>query len=116
MSGEELLIIIVVGLVAGWLAGQIVQGAGLGLAGDLIIGIVGAFVGSSLLPQIGVHLGSGIVAGIIDATVGAVLLLLVMPLVRGGGGWRSRWGHYSGRRWQRRSVEGASGRAFCISV
>jgi uncharacterized membrane protein YeaQ/YmgE (transglycosylase-associated protein family) len=51
MSSESLLIILLVGLVAGWLAGQIVQGTGLGLIGDLVFGILGAFVGSWLLPR-----------------------------------------------------------------
>ena len=64
MSNENLLIILGVGLIAGWLAGQIVQGTGLGIVGDLIAGIVGAFIGSWLLPQLGIHLGSGIIAAI----------------------------------------------------
>ena len=55
MSNESLLIILGVGLIAGWLAGQIVQGTGLGIVGDLIVGIVGAFIGSWLLPQLGVQ-------------------------------------------------------------
>jgi uncharacterized membrane protein YeaQ/YmgE (transglycosylase-associated protein family) len=92
MSGERLLVILFVGILAGWLAAQIVEGTGLGLIGDLIIGIVGAFIGDRLLPQLGIHLGFGIVAAIINATVGAVLLLLILRLVRGGG---RRWG----RRW-----------------
>jgi uncharacterized membrane protein YeaQ/YmgE (transglycosylase-associated protein family) len=50
ISNESLLIIFGVGLIAGWLAGQIVQGTGFGIVGDLIIGIVGAFIGSWLLP------------------------------------------------------------------
>ncbi len=91
MSVESLLIILVIGVIAGWLAGQIVQGTGFGIVGDLIIGIVGAFIGSWLLPQLGIHLGVGIVAAIINATIGAVILLLIIKLVRGGGGWRSRW-------------------------
>ena len=70
MSNESLLIILGVGLIAGWLAGQIVQGTGLGIVGDLIVGIVGAFIGSWLLPQLGIHLGSGIIAAIINATIG----------------------------------------------
>jgi uncharacterized membrane protein YeaQ/YmgE (transglycosylase-associated protein family) len=53
MSGESLLIILVVGLIAGWLAGQIVQGTGFGIVGDLLIGIAGAFIGNWLLPQLG---------------------------------------------------------------
>ena len=97
MSGESLLIILLVGIVAGWLAGQIVQGTGFGLIGDLIIGIIGAFIGSWVLPQLGTHLGAGLVAAIANATIGAVLLLLIIRLVRGGGsrwgglGWRRRW-------------------------
>ncbi len=51
MSGESLLIILVVGVMAGWLAGQIVQGTGFGIVGDLIIGVVGAFIGGWLLPN-----------------------------------------------------------------
>jgi uncharacterized membrane protein YeaQ/YmgE (transglycosylase-associated protein family) len=92
MSNESLLIILGVGLIAGWLAGQIVQGTGFGIIGDLIIGIVGAFIGSWLLPQLGIHLGSGIIAAIINATIGALILLLIIRLVRGGGAWRGRWG------------------------
>ena len=77
MSAETLLIILFVGLVAGWLAGQIVQGTGFGLVADIAIGIVGALIGSWLLPALGIHLGAGIVPAIIGATLGAVLLLLI---------------------------------------
>jgi uncharacterized membrane protein YeaQ/YmgE (transglycosylase-associated protein family) len=98
MSNESLLVVLLVGLIAGWLAGQIVQGTGFGIVGDLIVGIVGAFLGSSLLPRLGIHLGSGLVAAIVNATIGAVILLLIIRLVRGaagprtwGGGWRRRW-------------------------
>jgi uncharacterized membrane protein YeaQ/YmgE (transglycosylase-associated protein family) len=99
MSGEGLLILLLVGVIAGWLAGQIVQGTGLGLAGDMIIGVAGAFVGGLLLPRLGVHLGSGMVASIANATIGAILLLLLIRLVHGGDGWRSRFGRHFGRRW-----------------
>ena len=96
ISNESLLVILVVGLVAGWLAGQIVRGTGFGLIGDLIVGIIGAFIGDRLLPRIGIHLGTGIVSAIINATIGAVILLLVVRLVRGsgrfGGGLSGRWG------------------------
>jgi uncharacterized membrane protein YeaQ/YmgE (transglycosylase-associated protein family) len=89
------LVILVVGLVAGWLAGKIVRGAGFGLIGDLVIGIIGAFIGDWLLPRIGIHLGTGIISAIVNATIGAVLLLLVVGLLRGsigGGSWgRRRW-------------------------
>ena len=85
MSGESLLVILFVGIVAGWLAGQIVRGAGFGLVGDLIVGVVGAFVASLLFPRLGIHLGTGIVSEIIYSAIGAVILLLIVRLVRGRG-------------------------------
>ena len=87
MSGEGLLIILLVGLVAGWLAGQIVQGTGLGIIGDIIVGILGAFIGNWLLPKLNIHLGVGVVNEIINATIGAVVLLFAIRLVRGGSYW-----------------------------
>ncbi|HSM19927.1 MAG TPA: GlsB/YeaQ/YmgE family stress response membrane protein [Hyphomicrobiales bacterium] len=93
ISAEALLVIVLVGLTAGWLAGQIVRRAGSGLAGfglvgDLVIGVGGALLGGWLLPQLGLSLGAGLVAAIIHATIGAVALLLAVGLVRGRGGWR----------------------------
>ncbi len=87
LSGESILVILLVGLVAGWLAGKIVQGTGFGLIGDIAIGIVGAFIASWLLPRLGISLGIGVVRAIINSTIGAVLLLLIIRLVRGGGRW-----------------------------
>jgi uncharacterized membrane protein YeaQ/YmgE (transglycosylase-associated protein family) len=87
ISGENLLIILAIGIAAGWLAGQIVEGTGLGLVGDLVIGVAGAFIASWILPQLGIHLGSGIVSAIIEAAIGAVLLLVIIKLIRG----RNRW-------------------------
>ena len=78
MSIETLLIILLIGAIAGWLAGQIVQGTGFGLIADIVIGIIGAFIGNWLLPRLGIHLGVGIVAAIIAATVGAVVLLALL--------------------------------------
>ena len=83
MSNESLLVILLVGLVAGWLAGQIMQGGGFGILGDLVIGILGAFIGDWLLPQVGLHLGSGIVPAIIDATIGALNTALPSPAAFG---------------------------------
>ncbi len=85
MSGESLIVILFVGLVAGWLAGKIVRGAGFGIIGDIIIGIIGAFIASWLFPQLGIHLGVGIVSEIIFSAIGAILLLLIVRLIRGGG-------------------------------
>ena len=100
MSGESLVVILFVGLIAGWLAGQIVRGTGFGVLGDIVVGIIGAFIGDWLLPRLGVHLGAGIVAAIFDATIGAILLLLVVRLVRGGGYFEGRrWGNWGSRRY-----------------
>src|SRR5437763_11656504 len=94
MSNQSLLVILLVGIVAGWLAGKVVRGTGFGIVGDLLVGIAGAFVGNWLLPRLGIHLGTGVVSAIVNATVGAILLLFVVRLVggAGGGGWGGRWG------------------------
>ena len=60
--------------------------------------VIGAFIGDWLLPRAGVQLGVGMVGLIVDATIGAIVLLLILRLVAGGGGFRSRWGT-GGRRW-----------------
>ena len=88
MSSESLLVVVLIGLFAGWLAGQIVQGTGLGLFGDILFGIVGAFIGNWVLPKVGIHLGVGVVNAIINATIGAILLLVAVKLLRGGRSWR----------------------------
>jgi uncharacterized membrane protein YeaQ/YmgE (transglycosylase-associated protein family) len=82
LTAETIFIWIVVGAVAGWLAGMIVKGGGFGLLGDIVVGIVGAFAGSWLLPRLGIHLGAGLVPVIAGATIGAVVLLLVIRLIR----------------------------------
>ena len=86
MTVEAILIFIVVGAIAGFLAGTLVRGFGLGLVGNIVVGVLGAFLASWLLPRIGVAftLGSPLVTAIVYATIGAVLLLLVVGLVRRG--------------------------------
>ena len=91
MSGESLLVIIVVGIVAGWLAGLIVQGGGMGIIGDLIVGIVGAFIGNYVMgTMLHVTLAHGIVGAIVNATIGAIILLFILRLFSGFGGYGSR--------------------------
>jgi uncharacterized membrane protein YeaQ/YmgE (transglycosylase-associated protein family) len=89
ISDQSLIVILLVGLVAGWLAGQIVRGGGFGLVGDIIVGVLGAFVGNWMLPRLGIHVGVGRVAEIVDATIGAIVLLLLLRLMRGPS-WRLR--------------------------
>ena len=85
LSTESILVILVVGIIAGWLAGKIVRGTGFGLIGDLLVGIAGAFVAAWLFPKLGIHLGTGIIEEIIYSALGAVILLLVVRLIRGVG-------------------------------
>jgi uncharacterized membrane protein YeaQ/YmgE (transglycosylase-associated protein family) len=91
ISGQGLLVILLVGLVAGWLAGKIVAGGGFGVVGDIAVGIVGALIGSWLLPHLGIHVGSGIISSIIVATIGSVLLLVVAGLLTGAYPRRRIW-------------------------
>ncbi len=82
MTIEALIIILIVGAIAGWLAGQIVKGYGFGLVGNIVVGIVGALIAGFLLPSAGLSLGGGIIGSIIAATIGAVILLFLVRLVK----------------------------------
>jgi uncharacterized membrane protein YeaQ/YmgE (transglycosylase-associated protein family) len=82
MTIEALIIWLVIGAIAGWLAGLIMKGYGFGLIGNIVVGIVGAFIAGWLLPRIGFILVGGIAAEIINAVIGAVILLAVIGLVK----------------------------------
>ena len=82
MGVESIIIWLIVGAVAGWLAGTVVRGGGFGLIGDIIVGIIGAVIAGWLLPRLGIFIGGGFIAAIIDAFIGAVILLLIVRLVR----------------------------------
>jgi uncharacterized membrane protein YeaQ/YmgE (transglycosylase-associated protein family) len=73
---------LVIGAIAGWLAGVIVRGAGFGLIGNIVIGIIGALVAGWLLPQLHVELASGTLGSILDATIGAVVVLVILSLIK----------------------------------
>jgi len=81
MQAEALLILLVVGAVAGFLAGIIVEGFGFGLIGNIVVGIVGALFGGWLLPQLGLFPGGNMTGQIISATAGAVVLLILISFV-----------------------------------
>ena len=85
ISNEGLIVILFVGLVAGWLAGKLVRGTGFGIIGDIVVGICGALVASFLFPKLGIRIGTGLVSEIVYSAIGAVILLVVVRLVRGGG-------------------------------
>jgi uncharacterized membrane protein YeaQ/YmgE (transglycosylase-associated protein family) len=82
MRTESLIIFLLVGAIAGWLAGKIVRGFGFGLIGNIIVGIIGAFIAGWLLPRLGFHLAAGFLGAILHATIGAILLLVVIGVVR----------------------------------
>lgn len=82
MPLEALLIWLIIGAVAGYLAGVIVKGYGFGVVGNIVVGIVGAFLASLLFPRLGFFPSGDVVGQIIAATVGAVVLLVLIGLVR----------------------------------
>lgn len=84
MGVQALIIFLIIGAVAGWLAGQIVKGYGYGLAGNIVVGIIGAFLAGLLLPRAGMGMGGGMVASILSATIGAVILLFAIRLIKRG--------------------------------
>ena len=85
MSNESILVILFVGLIAGWLAGEIVRGTGFGIIGDILVGIAGALVASLLFPRLGISIGTGLVREIIFSAIGAIILLFVVGLLFRGG-------------------------------
>jgi uncharacterized membrane protein YeaQ/YmgE (transglycosylase-associated protein family) len=82
MAIEAIIIFLIIGAVAGWLAGQIVKGVGFGLIGNIAVGIIGAFLAGWLLPLVGIMIGGGLLGAIINATIGAVILLVIIGLVK----------------------------------
>ena len=73
---------ILVGLIAGWLAGLLMKGGGFGVVGDIVIGIIGALIGGFLFSTFGVSTGGGLLGSIIVATIGAVVLIFLLRLIK----------------------------------
>jgi uncharacterized membrane protein YeaQ/YmgE (transglycosylase-associated protein family) len=82
MDLTSLIVIIIIGAIAGWIAGQVVRGGGFGLVGDIVVGIIGALVAGWLFPRIGLSLGGGIIGAIISAAIGAIIVLVIVRLVK----------------------------------
>ena len=82
MELTALLVTLIIGAVAGWLAGLIVKGYGFGIIGNIVVGIIGALIATWLFPRLGVRIGGGLVSAIISATLGSVILLFIIGLVR----------------------------------
>lgn len=85
MDGQSILWVIIIGAIAGWLAGQIVRGFGFGILVNILLGILGSFVGYWLFGQLGISFGSGILSTILTSTIGAILVLVIVGLIRRAG-------------------------------
>lgn len=81
-TATAILVMIVIGAIAGWLAGVIVKGGGFGLIGDVVIGILGAVIGGWLFRALGISLGGGILGAIVVAVIGAVILILIVRALK----------------------------------
>lgn len=82
MEVHGIIVWLIIGALAGWLAGKLVRGGGFGLIGDIIVGIVGAVIGGWLAGVLGVSIGSGFIASVITAIIGAVILLFILRTIR----------------------------------
>jgi uncharacterized membrane protein YeaQ/YmgE (transglycosylase-associated protein family) len=82
MDSHSILAWLVIGAIAGWLAGILVKGGGFGLIGDIVVGIIGAFIGGWLAGVLHIHIGAGWISSIITAAIGAALLLFILRAVR----------------------------------
>ncbi|TCT10661.1 transglycosylase associated protein [Tepidamorphus gemmatus] len=78
---QSLIVLLIIGAIAGWLAGLIMQGRGFGLIGNIVVGVVGALIGGFVFGQLGIAMG-GWIRDIIGATLGAVILLFIIGLVK----------------------------------
>jgi uncharacterized membrane protein YeaQ/YmgE (transglycosylase-associated protein family) len=76
------LLFLVIGVIAGWLAGVLVKGGGFGLVGDLVVGVIGALLGGWIFSTLGVQGGGGLVGSLVVATIGAVVLLFIVRLIK----------------------------------
>jgi uncharacterized membrane protein YeaQ/YmgE (transglycosylase-associated protein family) len=78
----EFIWFIVVGLIAGWLAGQLVKGGGFGVVGDIVVGVIGALLGGWLFGAMGIWPGGGLIGSIVVATIGAIILIFIIRLIK----------------------------------
>ncbi|HEY4642518.1 MAG TPA: GlsB/YeaQ/YmgE family stress response membrane protein [Thermoanaerobaculia bacterium] len=79
---NSLIWFLIIGAIAGWLAGLVMKGRGFGLLGDIVVGIIGAFLGGWLFGRLGVSFGGGLAGSLIVAFLGAVILLFLVRLIR----------------------------------
>lgn len=82
MEFSSVIAMVLIGAIAGWIAGKLMKGRGFGLLGNIIVGVVGAFVAGLIFPALGFALGGGTIASIFHATIGSVILLFILGLIR----------------------------------
>jgi uncharacterized membrane protein YeaQ/YmgE (transglycosylase-associated protein family) len=82
MEAHGIIVWLIIGALAGWLAGRLVKGGGFGLIGDIVVGIVGAVIGGWLADFLHIGIGSGFIASVITAIIGAVILLVILRLIK----------------------------------
>jgi uncharacterized membrane protein YeaQ/YmgE (transglycosylase-associated protein family) len=82
MNAHGIIVWLIIGALAGWLAGTLLKGGGFGLVGDIVVGIVGAFIGGWLSSLLGISIGSGLIASFITATIGAAILLFILRMFK----------------------------------
>ena len=82
MDEHGIIVWLIIGAIAGWLAGRLVKGGGFGLIGDIVVGIVGALIGGWLAGVLGISIGSGFIASVITAIIGAVILLVFVRAIK----------------------------------
>ena len=82
MGGHGILAWLIIGALAGWIAGSLVRGGGFGILGDIVVGIVGALLGGWLSGLLGISIGSGFIASLVIATIGAVILIVILRMIR----------------------------------
>lgn len=82
MEFSSVIAMLLIGAIAGWISGKLMQGSGFGLFGNIIVGIIGAFLAGMIFPALGFSVGGGVFASIFHATIGAVILLFVIRLIK----------------------------------
>lgn len=82
MEFNSIIVLLLVGVLAGWISGRVMQGRGFGLFGNMIVGVVGAFLAGTIFPALGFSVGGGFLATVIHATIGSIILLFIIGLVK----------------------------------
>ncbi|MBB1519421.1 MULTISPECIES: GlsB/YeaQ/YmgE family stress response membrane protein [Pseudomonadaceae] len=78
----SLILFLLIGAIAGWIAGKLLRGGGFGLIGNLVVGIVGAVIGGHLFSYLGVSAGGGLIGSLVTAVIGALVLLFIVGLIK----------------------------------